>query len=419
MLRNMNRTLSIRLRVTLLVSLLLLGITLLFAVFSIASGRRNFAAEPLRTSMAKMIEPILSENNNQNPDIQFFGGTWSPVADPEQGMALTVAVSTVEQAQRSFGLEQIVALCLINLLGIGMTYIILGRALRPLTLLSQDIEHIHEHNMQTGLKQVDSQDEIGSLTNSFNAMLARLRRSMEGQRHFAANAAHELKTPLTVMKSSLQVLALEGEQADPAEYRETTALCAETVDQMIVLVDDLLRIGSVQAECSTMVDVNALVTQTLETRAEAIAEKNLHVVRDEASCLVRCKQSLLACIVDNLISNAIKYNRKDGLLSVRLFVEQETLHLHVADSGIGIPPESLPDIFDSFYRVDPSRSKEVEGNGLGLAIVKAAVADLGGSVQVESSLGDGTVFCICLPIEQKDEASEDSEASEKNASSLG
>lgn len=395
--KNMNRQLSIRLRVTLLVSLLLLGITLLFTGFSIASGRRHFAAEPLRSSMVQLVEPILLEINE--PEISFTPSVEAQPLQSAQMQAMTVAVTAVEAAQRSFGVEQIVALCLINLLGIGMTYIILGRALRPLTRLSQEIEHIHEDNMQTVLPEVITRDEIGSLTHSFNAMLARLRRALEGQRHFAANAAHELKTPLTVMKSSLQVLALEGESASREEYQETTALCTETVEQMIGMVDDLLRIGSVQAELSTTVDVNELVTQVLETRAAAVAQKQLRVVRDDAPCRMRSKPSLLSCIIDNLISNAIKYNDTGGLLSVRLYTEDDALHLHVADTGIGIPAEALPDIFTSFYRVDPSRSKEVAGNGLGLAIVKAAVEDLGGSIHVESRPGEGTVFCVCLPLE--------------------
>lgn len=397
--------LSIRVRITLIVSLLLAVITLIFAGFSIASSKRHFSAVPLSQSLVSSYEPFVAQEitlgnlAKEATPAESIEMEITPIMPPETTIyAITAASTVVQSAQKSFGVEQVVALCLINLLGIGLTYLVLGRALRPLTLLSREIENIHEHNMDTLLPLIETKDEIGSLTHSFNAMLGRLRQSFAVQKNFAANAAHELRTPLTIMKSSLQLLELE-EEPSTEDYRDTTTVCTETVEQMIALVNDLLRISSAQAEESSQVVLPVLVEQATTRQLEAIEARGLHLTLDCPALTLHTNATLLGCILDNLISNAVKYNKPDGEITLTARQEEEAFCLCVADTGLGIPDEALPYIFESFYRVDPSRSKEIEGNGLGLPIVKAAVEHLGGSIEVESCAGEGSSFLVRLPLQ--------------------
>ena len=246
------------------------------------------------------------------------------------------------------------------------------------------------------MTEPDTHDEIGQVSESFRHLMERLQESFQAQKHFAANAAHELKTPLAVMKSAIQVFHLE-EKPSAEEYEETLQLCLETTEQLSQMVEELLVISNPKEEAKEEISLKKMTEEIFQKYAAQIQEKDLVVWQQIQQDTWYTHPVLMRFLLENLLSNAVKYNQQGGSIRLTAEIKENQLHLEVADTGIGISPEHLPHIFTCFYRADPSRNKEIAGNGLGLSIVKTAVEKMQGEITVESQEGKGTCFHVTLP----------------------
>ncbi|MEL7623007.1 MAG: HAMP domain-containing sensor histidine kinase [Clostridiales bacterium] len=390
----MNR-ISLRLRITLLMGLLLALLTTALTVASIMSANHFFVRPQLQELEILPLENTgvefeLLESIPAQLDLNF--------EEFEQIPAPTTTVEfQITTAQRGFSFQSIAALIAIIVFGLGITYWMMGRALRPLTLLSQTICDINEHNLDKTIEGSAAKDEVGSITASFNGMLGRLKGSFEQQKRFAANAAHELKTPLATMKTSLQVLQLE-DAPSPGDYQDTILLLEQNVDRLIATVNDLLLLsGQGKTELADEISLPALFKGIAEELEEAIGSKNLCCILPQENCLITGNQMLLRSAFYNLFENAVKYNKEGGRVEVAFEKTPEgKTAVSIGDTGIGMAAEDAARVFEPFFRGDQACIRQIPGNGLGMSIIGAIIEGHGGEIQVESVMDVGTKVTVVL-----------------------
>lgn len=389
-----NKGISLRLRITLLVSLLLLVLNGVLVGYSVYSGGQYFT----QATMALKVEMSAIKPSAEGTEAQTIQ-RWQEVPLEMQAVSTepaAVAISTLQEANTGFRQEILLAFLFVDIVGILLTYFVAGRALQPLTKLSAKMTQMDENNWNCAMTEPDTHDEIGQVSESFRHLMERLQESFQAQKHFAANAAHELKTPLAVMKSAIQVLHLE-EKPSAEEYEETLQLCLETTEQLSQMVEELLVISNPKEEAKEEISLKKMTEEIFQKYAAQIQEKDLVVWQQIQQDTWYTHPVLMRFLLENLLSNAVKYNQQGGSIRLTAEIKENQLHLEVADTGIGISPEHLPHIFTCFYRADPSRNKEIAGNGLGLSIVKTAVEKMRGEITVESQEGKGTCFHVTLP----------------------
>lgn len=389
-----NKGISLRLRITLLVSLLLLLLNGVLMGYSVHSSGQYFT----QATMALKVEMSAIKPSAEGTEAQTIQ-RWQEVPLEMQAVSTepaAVAISTLQEANSGFRQEILLAFLFVDVVGILLTYFVAGRALRPLTKLSAKMAQMDENNWNCAMTEPDTHDEIGQVSESFRHLMERLQDSFQAQKHFAANAAHELKTPMAVMKSAIQVLHLE-EKPSAEEYEETLELCLETTEQLSQMVEELLVISNPKEEAKEEISLKKMTEEIFQKYAGQIQEKDLVVWQQMQQDTWYIHPVLMRFLLENLLSNAVKYNRQGGSIRLTAEIKENQLHLEVADTGIGISPEHLPHIFTCFYRADPSRNKEIAGNGLGLSIVKTAVEKMQGEITVVSEEGKGTCFHVTLP----------------------
>lgn len=389
-----NKGISLRLRITLLVSLLLLVLNGVLVGYSVYSGGQYFT----QATMALKVEMSAINPSAEGTEAQTIQ-RWQEVPLEMQAVSTepaVAAISTLQEANTGFRQEILLAFLFVDIVGILLTYFVAGRALQPLTKLSTKMTQMDENNWNCAMTEPDTHDEIGQVSESFRHLMERLQDSFQAQKHFAANAAHELKTPLAVMKSAIQVLHLE-EKPSAEEYEETLQLCLETTEQLSQMVEELLVISNPKEEAKEEISLKKMTEEIFQKYAAQIQEKDLVVWQQIQQDTWYTHPVLMRFLLENLLSNAVKYNQQGGSIRLTAEIKENQLHLEVADTGIGISPEHLPHIFTCFYRADPSRNKEIAGNGLGLSIVKTAVEKMQGEITVESQEGKGTCFHVTLP----------------------
>lgn len=389
-----NKGISLRLRITLLVSLLLLLLNGVLVGYSVHSDGQYFT----QATMALKVEMSAIKPSAEGTEAQTIQ-RWQEVPLEMQAVSTepsAVAISTLQEANSGFRQEILLAFLFVDVVGILLTYFVAGRALRPLTKLSAKMAQMDENNWNCAMTEPDTHDEIGQVSESFRHLMERLQDSFQAQKHFAANAAHELKTPMAVMKSAIQVLHLE-EKPSAEEYEETLELCLETTEQLSQMVEELLVISNPKEEAKEEISLKKMTEEIFQKYAGQIQEKDLVVWQQMQQDTWYIHPVLMRFLLENLLSNAVKYNRQGGSIRLTAEIKENQLHLEVADTGISISPEHLPHIFTCFYRADPSRNKEIAGNGLGLSIVKTAVEKMQGEIIVESEEGQGTCFHVTLP----------------------
>ena len=282
--------------------------------------------------------------------------------------------------------------------GIG-GYLLATRSLAPLGWMAEQARRITERSLDTRLDIGAANEELAALSASFNELLARLDRSFDIMRRFVADASHELRTPLSAIRGEADVaLALDR---SPAEYKESLAIIQDEARRISRLVEDLLNLaradaGKVQLQVRDFYlnDVLEDCCRSVRTRAAA---KNVAI-----QCICgedvqfRGDEELLRRLVLNLLDNAIRYTPDGGGIEVALDAEPGRLVLRVSDTGVGIPAEAAPHVFERFYRVDQARSRQDGGFGLGLAIVKWIAEAHDGTVELDSTPGAGSTFTVLL-----------------------
>lgn len=273
-------------------------------------------------------------------------------------------------------------------------------ALAPVKALSQTAETISGQTLSTRLTLKAPYEEFQRLAQTFNGMLDRLEQVFEGQRRFVADAAHELKTPLTAMKGNFEVSLQRTRSAE--EYREAIISNLEEVDRLTAMTQSLLTLAQFAGDRPPLVlqslDLPPLVEEVVDELAVLAQDGGIHL---KAECQpvtpLMADASQLKQALINLLDNALRHTPSGGTITVRVAPYEMSIKLSVEDTGPGVDPQHLPHLFERFYRVDQARDRQSGGTGLGLAIVKEIVEAHGGHIQADSQIGKGTIFTITLP----------------------
>jgi heavy metal sensor kinase len=336
------------------------------------------------------------------------GVVWRVLAKPIDIGALSARVLVVARPEDEL-LSLLQRLKLLLVLAIPLTLVVAvagglflaGRALGPIDRIRKTAERIGAEDLSGRLNLPLRPDEVGRLAATFDRMLERLDQAFRQQRQFTADASHELRTPLTLLMTQAE-LALERRRT-PAEYRDALESIRQEARRMAKLIDDLLLLGRADAGQDVLsrelLDLRDVVTEVGAAVEPLATARRVRIdwTRTD-SVVVLGDQTRLTQLLLNLVDNGIKFTSAGGSVTVSVTCEGKSAVLRVADTGIGIPHEHLPRVFERFYRVDPARSRDRGGTGLGLAIARWIVEAHGGGIQVTSTLGRGTTFTVRLPL---------------------
>ena len=383
---------SLQWRLTLLITLLV-TVTCILMYF--------FISNSAVTGMENLESYIVQINKTDSTPITFN-------VDPS---ILFPDLSNQVQATKDlFRIRSMIATGIIILLSSIGTYFISRRALTPLHDLSTKIGKIQAQNLSESLEIPDSNDEISQLTASFNKMLSRLDDAFTAQKQFSASAAHELRTPLAVMQTNLEVFARK-KTPSIEEYQEIFSLIQEQTGRLSHLAEILLDMTGIQTvERSETISLAELTEEVFCDLASVAEQKQIELIQRDGDCTVTGSYLLLYRAVYNLVENAIKYNHPSGKVTVTLHPGKVILDassqphpadcafIEISDTGIGISPEYQEKIFAPFFRVDKSRSRAMGGAGLGLALVTEIARQHGGQVKVLASSEKGSTIALILPL---------------------
>ena len=282
---------------------------------------------------------------------------------------------------------------LLAVLGGVATYFISGHALKPLREFSNKIEEVQVQNLADSRIEESKIKELNQLSVSYNKMLERLQDAFEVQRQFTANAAHELRTPLSLMQVQLDLYHSTQHPGSDADTLQMIKMVTEQNDRLSKMVKTLLDMSELQTVGrDEQIIMDDLVDEVLEDLEPLAQEKNIKLIRKCKDIMMVGSDILIYRLVYNLVENAIKYNHSGGQVTVTAYKEQKHIYLSVADTGSGIPKELRERVFEPFFRVDKSRSRKLGGVGLGLALVHEIVRVHDGSITVKSNPSGGTIF---------------------------
>ena len=283
------------------------------------------------------------------------------------------------------------------LLGGVATYFISGHALRPIRELSDKIEKVQAQNLADSRIEENQVKELNQLSVSYNRMLERLSDAFEIQRQFTANAAHELRTPLALMQVQLDLYHSNSHPDNDADTVQMIKMVTEQNDRLNKMVKTLLDMSELQTVGrDDEIILDALVDEVLEDLEPLAEGKNIRLIGKCKDITMVGSDILIYRLVYNLVENAIKYNHSGGQVTVTADRKEKHVYLSVEDTGAGIPEELKERVFEPFFRVDKSRSRELGGVGLGLALVREIVRVHDGSITVKSNPSGGTIFEVVL-----------------------
>ena len=282
---------------------------------------------------------------------------------------------------------------LLALLGGAVTYFISGHALRPIREFSDKIEEVQAQNLSDSRIEENNVKELNQLGISYNKMLERLSEAFEIQRQFTANAAHELRTPLALMQVQLDLYNSASHPGNDADTLQTIKMVTEQNDKLNRMVKTLLDMSELQTVGrNDKIILDAIVEEVLADLEPLAVEKNIKLIGKCEDATMIGSDILIYRLVYNLVENAIKYNHPLGQVTVTAYQRNKHVYLSVEDTGSGIPKELRERVFEPFFRVDKSRSRELGGVGLGLAFVREIVRVHDGSICIKSGKTGGTIF---------------------------
>lgn len=372
----MKRSIPLRLRVTLVCGVVLAACCLLLTL-----THSHYAYEMADAIEAIPLEPAQTAEMPQSLPME----------------QITLAQEATRPARQAFRFQSLAAMAVIVVLGCGMVYWLTGKALAPLHQLDTQIRGRTAADLGRPLPVPASADEVAGLTVSFNQMSRNLSRAFEQQKRFSQCAAHELRTPLTILKTRMSLFRKKG-LCSTAETAALLDVLEEQTDRLSALVGDLLALANMEEpERSERVDVFQLLKRTAESLQDLANAHQVRLVLDAVPGTVPGNAALLERALFNLGENAIKYNRPGGTVTIRSSIRGNTWQVEVADQGSGIPEALLEQVFEPFFRVDPSRSRQLGGAGLGLSLVRSIASLHGGQVRAESTEGQGSRFILTLP----------------------
>ena len=286
---------------------------------------------------------------------------------------------------------------LLALFGGVATYFISGHALRPISEFSDKIEEVQAQNLSDSRMEENNVKELNQLSISYNKMLERLSDAFEVQRQFTANAAHELRTPLTLMQVQLDLYNSSGHPGNDEDTLQTIKMVTEQSDRLNKMVKTLLDMSELQTVGrDDKIMIAAVVEEVLVDLEPLAQEKNIRLIGKCGDITMMGSDILIYRLVYNLVENAIKYNHLGGQVTVTVCRKEKQVSLSVEDTGSGIPEELKERVFEPFFRVDKSRSRELGGVGLGLVLVREIVRVHDGRIAIKSKPAGGTIFEVIL-----------------------
>ena len=377
------RKISLQWRITLM-SVLLIGVTCV-AMNLLLCSSGVYYMDTIADSLQGGGTVILDEDGAVSFDPQLIA--------PDEDLTIIV-----DGAQGRFRTTNWYITAAVTLLSGILAYFVSGRALKPLRSFASQVEQVQMNNLADMKVSEDVLPELRQFSHSFNQMLERLNNAFAAQRQFTGNAAHELRTPLALMQAQLELFSAEHSDVLP-ETAEFLTLLREQTERLTQMTKTLLEMSSLQQVARNERIQLAPMIEEIFTDLAPLAEKRSITLEAEGDAALTGSDALIYRLLFNLTENAVKYNRPGGSVRVTVAQEQQTCIIRVSDTGCGIPEAYQQSIFQPFFRVDKSRSREYGGAGLGLSLVWE-IADLhGGSVWVEESSDKGTTIAVELPVQ--------------------
>ena len=344
-------------------------------------------------SLQNTVDAKSEDNNEKNPDeiyISIPDEKWNNFA---KNFSIQVYNNKADYKKSSLLFST-----LLSLLGGVITFFISGHALKPLYDFSKKIEEVQAQNLSDSRIEENKFSELNQLSVSYNKMLERLSEAFKLQRQFTANAAHELRTPLAVMQLQIDLYNSSKHPDNDTSAQQTISMITEQTERLSKMVRTLLDMSELQTIArDEEIAIAALVEEVLADLEPLAQEKGINLIEKCDNVLLMGSDILIYRLVYNLVENAIKYNFSGGTVTVTATQQNSQLHLTVEDTGNGIPEELKERIFEPFFRLDKSRSRELGGVGLGLALVREIVRVHNGSILVKNNANSGTTFEVIFP----------------------
>ncbi len=330
----------------------------------------------------------------------------TPISDPDSNyvsgvMLVSVSTDLIADSLDVLGEKAVTVEITMAIIIILLACFLGFRMVKPFERITQSISAVTEGYEDNYLRE-NTYTETKVLSEAFNKMLGRLKVLDDSRQEFVSNVSHELKTPLTSMKVLADSLLIQEDV--PAElYKEFMSDLSEEIEREDKIINDLLSLVKMDKTANTLnikvENMNALIEKILKRLRPIAAIRNIEVMFESfRPVTAEIDEMKLSLAISNLVENAIKYNKENGWVHVSLNADHKFCYIEVADSGIGIPQEEVEHIFERFYRVDKSHSREIGGTGLGLSIARSAVVMHRGAVKVYSQIGEGTTFTVRLPL---------------------
>ena len=341
-------------------------------------------------SLQNTVDAKSEDNNEKNPDEIYIS-----IPDEEWNNFAKNFSIQVYNNKADYKKSSLLFSTLLSLLGGVITFFISGHALKPLYDFSKKIEEVQAQNLSDSRIEENKFSELNQLSVSYNKMLERLSEAFKLQRQFTANAAHELRTPLAVMQLQIDLYNSSKHPDNDTSAQQTISMITEQTERLSKMVRTLLDMSELQTIArDEEIAIAALVEEVLADLEPLAQEKGINLIEKCDNVLLMGSDILIYRLVYNLVENAIKYNFSGGTVTVTATQQNSQLHLTVEDTGNGIPEELKERIFEPFFRLDKSRSRELGGVGLGLALVHEIVRVHDGSITVRSNPSGGTIFDV-------------------------
>ena len=344
-------------------------------------------------SLQNTVDAKSEDNNEKNPDEIYIS-----IPDEEWNNFAKNFSIQVYNNKADYKKSSLLFSTLLSLLGGVITFFISGHALKPLYDFSKKIEEVQAQNLSDSRIEENKFSELNQLSVSYNKMLERLSEAFKLQRQFTANAAHELRTPLAVMQLQIDLYNSSKHPDNDTSAQQTISMITEQTERLSKMVRTLLDMSELQTIArDEEIAISALVEEVLADLEPLAQEKGINLIEKCDNVLLMGSDILIYRLVYNLVENAIKYNFSGGTVTVTATQQSSQLHLTVEDTGNGIPEELKERIFEPFFRLDKSRSRELGGVGLGLALVREIVRVHNGSILVKNNANSGTTFEVIFP----------------------
>lgn len=317
--------------------------------------------------------------------------------DPEQEKTDKELTIVIHGVQNSFIATNWYITAAVTLIGGVLAYFFSGRSLKPLRTFASQVEKVQMNNLTDMKITEDVLPEFRQFSISFNSMLDRLDEGFTAQRQFTGNAAHELRTPLALMQAQLDLFSAEHPDVLP-ETADFLKLLREQTERMSQMTKTLLEMSELRTvPCNDRIEIAPMIEEIF-TDLSPLADRNGISLEFDGSGILTGSDTLIYRMLFNLTENAIRYNRPNGTVRVKSSKEEKHLVIRISDTGYGIPEQYRESIFQPFFRVDKSRSREYGGVGLGLSLVWEIAALHGGDVRVEDSSDSGTTIAVAFPM---------------------